>query len=61
VVVGIMVASTFYFMKDVNLLELNISSLVNAIVILGTFLLLHFTKLPAPILVAACLMLGFVF
>ena len=61
VVVGIMVASTAYFMKDVNLLDLNISSLVNAIVILGTFLLLQFTKIPAPVVVAACLILGFVF
>ncbi len=61
VVVGIMVASTAYFMKDVNLLDLNISSLVNAIVILGTFLLLQFTRIPAPLVVAACLLLGFVF
>lgn len=61
VVVGIMVASTFYFMKDVNLLDVKISSLVNACVILATFLLLHFTRIAAPIIVLGCLLLGFIF
>jgi chromate transporter len=61
VVVGIMVASTFYFMKDVNLLDAKISSLVNAGVILGTFIILHFTKIAAPLIVLACLLLGFAF
>jgi chromate transporter len=61
VVVGIMVASTFYIMKDVHLLEAKMSSLVSAGVILGTFLLLHFTKIAAPLIVVGCLVLGFVF
>ena len=61
VVVGIMIASTFYLMKDVSLLEVRISSLVNAGVILGTFLLLHFTRIAAPFIVLGCLLLGFIF
>jgi chromate transporter len=61
VVVGIMFASTFYLMKDVSLLEIKVNSLVNAGVILGTFLLLYFTKLPAPLIVLGCLLLGFIF
>ena len=61
VVIGIMIASTFYLMKDVSLLEVKISSLVNAGVILGTFLLLHFTRIAAPFVVLGCLLLGFIF
>ena len=58
VVVGIMVASTFYLMKDVNLLDDDISSLVNASVIMATFGLSFFTRIPAPLIVAGCLLLG---
>lgn len=61
VVVGIMIASTFYIMKDVSLIEVKVSSLVNAAVILVTFLLLHFTRIAAPLIVLGCLLLGFIF
>lgn len=61
VVVGIMFASTFYIMKDVSLLEVKMSSLVNACVIMGTFLLLHFTRIAAPLIVLGCLLLSLVF
>jgi len=61
VVVGIMFASTFYIMKDVSLIEAEISSLVNAGVIMATFLLLHFTRIPAPLVVFGCLLLSLVF
>src|SRR4030095_765600 len=61
VVIGIMLASTFYIMKDVSLTDAKISSVVNAIVIMTTFLLLHFTKIAAPLIVVGCLLLGFVF
>ena len=37
VVVGIMIASTFYLMKDISLLDVRLGSLINAIVIAGTF------------------------
>jgi len=61
VVVGILVASTFYLMKDISLLEVRVGSLINAVVIAGTFTLLQYTKIPPPFIVVACLLLGFVF
>jgi chromate transporter len=57
-VVGIMIASTFYIMKDISLVEAKTESLINIAVITGTFLVLYFTKLPSPLLVVACLLLG---
>jgi chromate transporter len=59
VVVGIMIASSFFIMKDISLTELKTISLINVIVIAGTFLLLQFTRLPSPVIVAACLILGY--
>lgn len=57
-VVGIMIASTFYIMKDISLVEAKMESLINITVIIGTFLLLQFTRIASPILVLACLLLG---
>jgi chromate transporter len=61
VVVGIMIASTFYLMKDISLLDVRLGSLINAIVIAGTFTLLHYTKIPPPFIVIGCLLLGYIF
>jgi len=61
VVVGIMIASTFYLMKDISLLDVKPSSLINAIVIAGTFTLLQYTRIPPPFIVISCLLLGVVF
>lgn len=58
-VVGIMVASTIYIMKDISITELKTISLVNVGVMLGTFLLLNFTRIAPPFIVLACLLLGF--
>ncbi len=60
-VVGIMIASTFFIMKDISLIEAKTISAINLGVILGTFLLLCYTKLPSPVIVAACLLLGYIF
>ncbi|MBI5858328.1 MAG: chromate transporter [Sphingobacteriales bacterium] len=60
-VVGIMVASTFYIMKDISISELKTVSLINVAVIAGTFLLLNFTRLAAPLIVISCLLLGYFF
>jgi chromate transporter len=60
-VVGIMIASTFFIMKDISLIEAKTISALNLGVILGTFLLLCYTKLPSPVIVAACLALGYFF
>ncbi len=61
VVVGIMLASTFYIMKDISITGLKTVSFINMGVILGTFLLLNFTKIAAPLIVLSCLLLGYFF
>ena len=61
VVVGIMIASTFYLMKDISLLDIRLGSLMNAIVIAGTFTLLQYTRIPPPFIVIGCLLLGYIF
>lgn len=58
-VVGIMIASTLYIMRDISLMHANVTSLVNIIVIFVTFLLLQFTRIPAPFIVIACLAVGY--
>ena len=60
-VVGIMFASTFFIMKDISLIEAKTISAINLSVIIGTFLLLSYTRIPAPLIVAACLFLGYFF
>lgn len=59
-VVGIMMASTLYLLKNVSFNQLDKYSLLNGGVILGTFLVLTFTKLPSPVIVAVCLLLGWI-
>jgi len=61
VVVGIMLASTFYLMKDISLLDVRLGSLMNAIVIAGTFTLLQYTRIPPPLIVISCVILGAIF
>ncbi len=61
-VVGIMIASTFYIMKDISFSDVKpISSFISILVILGTFLLLSFTRIAAPFIVLSCLLLGYLF
>jgi chromate transporter len=60
VVVGIMAASTLYLLKDISIGDLHVESLVNLVVIAGTFLLIQFTRLPSPVIVIICLLLGWV-
>jgi len=60
-VVGIMVASTFYLLKDVSISEMNQFSFINLGVLVGTFGILYFTKIPSPIIVSTCLLLGWIF
>ena len=61
VVVGIMLASTFYIMKDISITGLKTVSFINLGVILGTFLVLNFTRIAPPLIVLACLLLGYFF
>lgn len=60
-VVGIMIASTLYIMKDISLADATVNSLINVSVIIATFLLLQFTRIHSPIIVAACLFAGYFF
>jgi chromate transporter len=60
VVVGIMIGSTFYIMKDISLIEAKTISLLNVGVILCTCLLLLYTRIPPTLIVGACLLLGFI-
>jgi len=57
-VAGIMLAATLYMTKDVSVNGINTVSLVNLAVMAGTFCLLFFTKLPSPVIVLICLVLG---
>jgi chromate transporter len=61
VIVGIMWASFLYLLKDISITALNTVSIVNLAVIVGTFSLLTFTKIPAPFIVVSCLVLGLIF
>jgi chromate transporter len=61
VVVGIMWASFLYLMKDISITAMNTVSILNILVIFGTFCLLTYTKIPAPFIVTGCLILGFLF
>lgn len=62
VVVGIMIASTFYIMRDVSFSELKpLSSFISVLVMFCTFVLLSFTRIAAPFIVLGCLLLGYFF
>jgi chromate transporter len=58
-VVGIMIASTLYIMRDISLMHADMTSMVNLAIILVTFLLLRFTKIQSPFIVGACLLVGY--
>lgn len=58
-VVGIMIASTLFIMKDISLVEVKWISLINVGVILSTFLVLRYTRIPSPAVVVITLFLGY--
>ncbi len=61
VVVGIMVAAFFFLMKDINIWDFSTISILNVLSVVGTFCLLTFTRIPAPLIVLGCLILGILF
>lgn len=61
VVVGIMWAASLYLLKDISIFSFNRDALLNMAVITGTFLVLRFTRVPPPLIVVACLAMGFIF
>jgi len=60
VVVGIMVAGTIYMMRDISFIGFHTVSIINIAVILGTWLLLSFSKIPSPFIVMFCFLLGWI-
>ncbi len=61
VVVGVMCAAAVYLVKANFNQSLDISIILSAIVIIFTFLMLRYTKIPAPIIVLVCISLGWIF
>lgn len=60
-VLGIMIGSTLYIMKDISLIEPKTISLMNIMVMLSTLLFLLYSKIPAPVMVLIALLLGYFF
>ena len=60
VVVGLMWAATLYLLNDVSIAKMDKESILNIGVIIGTFAALHIKKLPAPVIVIFCILLGWV-
>lgn len=63
-VVGIMFASTLYLGRDIvapDVLSGTTLGYLQFLTIIGTFVLLQFTKIPAPVIALACLVLGLIF
>jgi chromate transporter len=60
-VVGIMIAATLYLVKDVSIMSYSTISYINVAVILGTFLVLQYSKIPPPFIVLFCLLTGLIF
>lgn len=61
VVVGFMWAATLYLLNSIHLGTLNFYSISSLGVIGITFLLLRYTRIPAPAIVIACILLGWIF
>ncbi|MEO6406183.1 MAG: chromate transporter [Ferruginibacter sp.] len=61
VVVGIMWAAALFLLKDMPLKNYSFHYLLNWLVIITTFLILRYTKIPAPFIVVFCLLLGWIF
>jgi chromate transporter len=59
-VVGIMLAATFYLLKDISVISASGISFLNIGVIAGTFLVLQFSKIPPPFIVLVCLLIGWI-
>jgi chromate transporter len=61
VIVGVMLATIIYLLKDFFIDFNMLYSIVSLIIILVTFLFLNYTKLPTPFLFLFTLLLGFIF
>ena len=63
-VVGIMTASTIFLTRDISFIDAidgKVVSMLQISVIVGTFMVLMFSRIPAPIIALGCLLLGWIF
>ncbi|MEO6488833.1 MAG: chromate transporter [Ferruginibacter sp.] len=61
VVVGFMWAATLYLLKTMHPVSMNLSGMMSIGVVMATFFLLKYTRIPAPAIVVGCLLLGWIF
>lgn len=61
VVVGVMWAAALYLLNGITIKSADNQMMIGFAVITSTFLLLKYTKLPAPFIVLLCLILGWIF
>ena len=61
VVVGLMCGASLYLLKGINIDSSISTAILSVVIIGGTFLALKYSKLPAPIIVLICLLLGWIF
>ena len=61
VVVGVMWAATLYLLHGIPLKGFSSESILSLLVIAGTFALLRYSRLPAPVIVVVCLLFGWLF
>ena len=54
-----MLAATYYLLKELHITELNLINSTQIVVIIGTFVLLNYTKIIPPIIVGVCILLGY--
>ena len=60
VVVGVMWAATLYLLKGMHLDHFDVVGYLSFAVITGTFIVLKYTKIPAPFVVMGCLLFGWI-
>ncbi len=61
VVVGVMWAATLYLLNGIHINQLDLQSVLSLLVIVLTLVVLKYTKIPAPVIVLTCLLLGWIF
>jgi chromate transporter len=60
IVVGVMWAATLYLLNGMNFSSMSLQSLLSLFIIAITFVLLRYTRIPAPFIVIGCLLLGWI-
>jgi chromate transporter len=60
-VVGFLIASTVYMLKDISMSEWADHGMMNIVVIAGTWILLAYSRVPSPLIVVFCMLLGLLF